>query len=68
MTASRNIFLLFLGVLLVGLGIYVAVRSYLGPGPLTGSRFLDVAFAVVFIIRGAMNFRAGFRRRPPTQP
>lgn len=66
MTRSRNIFLSFLGVLLIGLGLYIAIRSAMSPGrPVTQSHFLDAAFAVVFMIRGAMNLRAGFRR-PPT--
>lgn len=66
MTQSRHIFLLFLGVVLIGLGLYVGVRSGLSPGrPVTSSHLLDALFSIVFIVRGAMNVRAGLRTRPP---
>jgi len=40
-----------------GLGLYVAVRPLWAPPPVTGARWLDMAFAVVFMLRGAINVR-----------
>ncbi|GAC1478230.1 MAG: hypothetical protein NVS1B4_21810 [Gemmatimonadaceae bacterium] len=55
----RRNFVLVMGVTLLALGVYVAVRLILVPGrPLTHSLPIDVAFAAFFIIRGAMNVRA----------
>ncbi|GAC1649421.1 MAG: hypothetical protein NVS4B3_06460 [Gemmatimonadaceae bacterium] len=60
----RRTLLSLLGLLLVALGAYVAVRPWLVPGPaVTGSRWLDVGFAVFFVVRGVMNLRAS-RRLP----
>ena len=54
---SRLAFIL--GVVMILLGIFVALRPLLVPGrPLTGRVWLDVAFAALFLIRGVMNVRA----------
>ena len=46
-----------LGIILMGLGGFVAVRPLWTRVPLTGSHWLDGAFAVVFLLRGWMNVR-----------
>jgi hypothetical protein len=65
--SPRSTFVLVLGLLMIALGLYVAIRPLVAPGPpLTGARWLDVAFAVVFLLRGAMNVQSA-RRRPRVQ-
>ncbi|MDB4878524.1 MAG: hypothetical protein JWM41_4970 [Gemmatimonadetes bacterium] len=55
---------LVLGVVLFGLGLFIAVRPiWTHNGVLTGTRWLDMAFAVVFMLRGAINVRTALRRR-----
>jgi hypothetical protein len=62
----RSKFLLALGAILILIGLYVALRPLVGAGtPITSSRFLDMAFAVFFLIRGAMNVRVARRPRAP---
>ena len=63
-------FVLVLGVVLFLLGAFVALRLVVAPGrPLTGRLWLDLAFAALFLVRGAMNVRAaraaGARSRGP---
>ena len=63
----RSKFLLALGAILILIGLYLALRPLVGAGtPVTSSRFLDMAFAVFFLIRGAMNVRVA--RRPRVSP
>lgn len=58
----RSRFLLALGAILIGIGVYLALRPLVGTGaPITSSRWLDMAFAVFFLIRGAMNVRTATR-------
>jgi len=53
-----------LGVLLLAIGAFVALRPlFTHFAVLTGARWLDVAFAVVFMLRGIVNMRAALRRR-----
>jgi hypothetical protein len=54
---------LVLGVLMVGLGGYVALRPLWAPAPLTGERWTDIAFATFFLLRGGMYLRSVHRRR-----
>ena len=55
---------LVLGVIMIGLGAYVAVRPLLpSHRVLTGSRWLDAAFALFFILRGWMNVRSALRSK-----
>lgn len=55
-------FKLILGIVLIGLGAYVAVRPLWRPhSTVTPSRVLDVAFATVFILRGLVNVRSALR-------
>ena len=57
-----------LGIVMMGLGAFVALRPlWAGPAPLSNSRWLDAAFAFFFLLRGWMNVRSGRRRAgPPT--
>ena len=67
-TRVRSRFLLALGAILIVIGGYLAVRPLIGAGaPITSSRWLDMAFAVFFLIRGVMNVRTATRApyRPP---
>ena len=53
---ARAVLGLVLGVLMLGLGAFVALRPLWADGvAFTGARWLDVAFALVFILRGLMN-------------
>lgn len=55
---------LVLGVVMIGLGGYVAIRPLLpNNAVMTGSRWLDMTFAAVFLLRGAMNVRSVLRTR-----
>ena len=55
---------LVLGVVMIGLGSYVAIRPLIpGQRAITTYRWLDVAFAAFFILRGAMHVRAAMRKR-----
>ena len=57
-----SVFKLILGVVLIGLGAFVAVRPLWAPrSTVTPSRFLDVTFAVVFILRGLVHVRSALR-------
>lgn len=72
-TGVRSRFLLALGAILIVIGGYLAVRPLIGAGaPITSSRWLDMAFAVFFLIRGVMNVRtatrAPYRPAPGTPP
>jgi hypothetical protein len=42
---------------MVAIGLFVAVRPLWMPVPLSGARWLDMAFALVFMLRGAVNVR-----------
>ena len=65
----RSKFLLALGAILILIGLYLALRPLVGAGtPVTSSRFLDMAFAVFFLIRGAMNVRVARRSRVASAP
>ena len=60
---TRAIILVALGALMVGIGAYVAGRLVAGGGALTGNRWLDGAFALFFLLRGASNLAAARRMR-----
>jgi hypothetical protein len=64
---TRAIVLLVLGALMVGLGAYVAGRLLAGGAALTGNRWLDGAFALFFLLRGATNLAAARRMRGGTR-
>lgn len=55
---------LALGIILIGLGAFVALRPLWPPHTtVTPSRLLDIAFAAVFLLRGALNVRSALRAR-----
>jgi hypothetical protein len=54
---------LVLAAVQLGLGVFVALRPLWSAAPLTGSRLVDGAFAVLFLVRGLMNVKRA-RKRP----
>ena len=55
---------LVLGVIMFVIGVYVGVRPlWTHNSILTGARWLDMAFAAVFMLRGALNVRTALSRR-----
>ena len=55
---------LAIGAVMMALGGYVALRPlWAGPRPLTASRWLDMAAAAFFLLRGWMNVRTALPRR-----
>jgi hypothetical protein len=64
MAAAGWILRLVLGVILCALGAFIALRPlFTHFAVLTGARWLDVAFALVFLVRGVMNIKSALRRR-----
>lgn len=60
--STRGRVLLVVGLIMMALGAFVALRPlWAGPRPLTAERWLDVAFAAFFLLRGWMNVRAALR-------
>lgn len=54
-----------IGAVMAGLGVYIAARVLaFGAPPLTGQRWLDVAFAFFFVARGGLQY---WRWRQATQ-
>ena len=68
---GRLVFLVALGILMIGLGVFLALRPLVAPGrPLTPTWWLDAAFALFFLVRGVMALRRAQRihrerRAPP---
>jgi hypothetical protein len=55
---------LVLGVILIGLGCFIGLRPlFTHNATLTGPRWLDVTFALVFMIRGTVNVKTALRRK-----
>jgi uncharacterized membrane protein HdeD (DUF308 family) len=52
-----------LGVILGALGLFIAVRPLFVPKTFTDSRWLDMTFAAVFLLRGVLNIKTALRRR-----
>jgi hypothetical protein len=53
-----------LGVILFGLGAFIAVRPlFTHYAVLTSARWLDMTFAAVFMLRGALNVKTALGRR-----
>lgn len=64
MSSARWVLTSLLGVAMFAIGFYVAVRPlWTHDAVLTGARWLDIAFAAVFMLRGALNVRIAARRR-----
>lgn len=53
---------LVLGVIMFAIGLFVAIRPLWSHNAvLLGARWLDLAFAVVFMLRGVINVRTALR-------
>lgn len=71
---TRVSIVLVIGVIMVALGAYIALRLlWMGGAPLTATRWLDFAFGAFFVFRGALNIRSARRMQavtaqPPTTP
>ena len=48
--AVRSGLSLVLGIVMVGIGGYIAMRPLIGGPPVTGSRVLDMVFAAMFLL------------------
>jgi len=65
-TSGRAGFTLLIGVVMVIFGAFIALRPLFVHGPpLTPSRWLDVVFALFFLLRGLMNIRVARRASSP---
>lgn len=61
---SRYTLPLVTGAVMILLGAFIALRPlWAGPRPLSNSRWLDVAFAAFFLLRGLMNVRGARKQR-----
>ena len=65
MPAPRT-FSLVLGVVMIGLGAFIAARALWIGASVTRQPLLDVGFALFFLLRGALYLRAA--RRPAVPP
>ena len=64
MSSVRWMLGLVIGVVLVALGLFIAVRPlFTHNAVLTSARWLDLTFAVVFMLRGVINVRTALSRR-----
>jgi len=53
-----------LGVIMFGIGLFVAIRPlWTRNAVFLGARWLDLTFAAVFMLRGAINVRTALNRR-----
>jgi hypothetical protein len=56
--------MLTLGVVMFAIGVFVAVRPLWSHNAVfLGARWLDLTFAAVFMLRGAVNVRTALNRR-----
>jgi uncharacterized membrane protein HdeD (DUF308 family) len=61
---ARWIIMLTLGVVMFAIGVFVAVRPLWSHNAVfLGARWLDLTFAAVFMLRGAVNVRTALNRR-----
>jgi hypothetical protein len=64
MSPARGMVTLVLGVAMLAIGAYVAARPlWTHNAVLTGARWLDMAFAIVFMLRGLINVRTAMGPR-----
>ncbi len=56
---------LVIGVVMLGLGAYIALHPLWSRETVSNSRFLDMAFAFFFLLKGGINVRAAWRHRGP---
>jgi hypothetical protein len=67
-SSARWVVTYVLGLIMFGIGAYIAVRPlWVHNSVVTGARWLDMAFAAVFMLRGALNVRTAMRRRQAQQ-
>jgi hypothetical protein len=68
--STRHVIGLVIGSVMIGIAIFLLTRPLFPPGtPVTTARWLDLAFAAFFLVRGGMNVRAALRaRREPPPP
>lgn len=65
--SARWIVTLVLGVIMFAIGLFVAVRPlFTHNAVLLGARWLDFAFAAVFMLRGVINVRTALAQRGAT--
>jgi hypothetical protein len=61
--SPSSVLKLVLGVAMFGIGLFVAMRPlWTHNGVLTGARWLDLTFALVFMLRGFLNVRTVMNR------
>jgi hypothetical protein len=61
---ARWVITLTLGVVMFAIGVFVAVRPLWSHNAVfLGARWLDLTFAAVFMLRGAVNVRTALSRR-----
>ena len=53
---------LAIGTVMFALGAFVAIRPFWTREPVTQSRFLDLAFATFFLVKGGLYLRQVWRR------
>lgn len=65
--SARWVITLVLGAIMFAIGLFVAVRPlFTHNAVLMGARWLDFAFAAVFMLRGVINVRTAMRHRGAT--
>jgi hypothetical protein len=58
MSPARGVVTAVLGIAMFAIGLYVAARPlWTHNSSVTGARWLDMAFALVFMLRGIINVR-----------
>ncbi len=63
MAGGRWAFSIVTGGIMFAIGLFVALRPlWTHNGVLTGARWLDLAFAIVFMLRGAINIKTAMGR------
>jgi uncharacterized membrane protein HdeD (DUF308 family) len=63
-TSFRWMLGLGLGAVMFALGLFVGVRPlWTHNSVVTGARWMDMAFAVVFMLRGVLNVRSALEQR-----
>ena len=62
--STRHVVGLVIGVAMIAIALFLLARPFFPPGtPVTTTRWLDLAFAAFFLLRGGMNVRAALRAR-----
>jgi hypothetical protein len=60
---------LAIGAVMAVLGAYIALHPLWSRDPVSSSRFLDLAFATFFLVKGYLYLRPVWRRpKPPAPP